>query len=327
MRAPVELPADIREGAPDLVPAICRAAAVRPLLLVGGGLLLLAVLTACYVASEIVLPIALAFLLMLVLRPAMRLTERWHIPRIVAALALLALLFGVAAALATVLERAWRQDGQQVKLSTALPKLQEWLCPLLNPLRLFRGSSVTPSIWHNPSWVSRCRWLPSREQNVPQRLLGVIGGFSRQPARNDRGVVLSVDVRGNVPAPARLRCCPSFRNKRQAVGADATDRERYRSLISGRSPLMNLAVGTLSGLDRLVLRARRPDPRGTLAFLLNFVPVLGPDGRVAIFFAAGPLSFDTLWRAIVPAALYLAIHIIEGRIRRPGCWRRAAGSR
>ena len=51
---------------------------------------------------------------------------------------------------------------------------------------------------------------------------------------------------------------------------------------------------------------------GTLAFLLNFVPVLGPTAGVAIFFVAGLLSFDTLWRAIVPAALYLAIHIIEG---------------
>jgi hypothetical protein len=41
-----------------------------------GGLFLLAMLAACYVAAEIVLPIVPAFVLSLVLQPAMRVLER-----------------------------------------------------------------------------------------------------------------------------------------------------------------------------------------------------------------------------------------------------------
>ena len=43
-----------------------------------GGLFLLGMLAACYVAAEIVLPIVLAFVLSLVLGPAMQVLERVH---------------------------------------------------------------------------------------------------------------------------------------------------------------------------------------------------------------------------------------------------------
>ena len=54
-----------------------------------GGLFALALLAALYVAAEIVLPFVLAVVLKLLLQPAMRLLERWHVPRILAALLLI----------------------------------------------------------------------------------------------------------------------------------------------------------------------------------------------------------------------------------------------
>jgi hypothetical protein len=47
-----------------------------------------------YAAREIVLPIVLAFVLMLVLQPALRMLERLRVPRTLAALLLISLLFG-----------------------------------------------------------------------------------------------------------------------------------------------------------------------------------------------------------------------------------------
>ena len=44
-----------------------------------GGLFLMGLLAACYVAAEIMLPIVLAFVLNLVLQPAMRVLDRAHI--------------------------------------------------------------------------------------------------------------------------------------------------------------------------------------------------------------------------------------------------------
>ena len=59
-----------------------------------GGLFLLGMLAACYVAAEIVLPIVLAFVLSLVLHPAMRALERVHLPRGIAAMLVILVLFG-----------------------------------------------------------------------------------------------------------------------------------------------------------------------------------------------------------------------------------------
>jgi predicted PurR-regulated permease PerM len=68
-----------------------------------GGTFFLLLLGACYAAAEILLPIVLAFVLMLVLQPAMRFLERLHLPRGVAALAIILMVFGSLAGLGTVL--------------------------------------------------------------------------------------------------------------------------------------------------------------------------------------------------------------------------------
>jgi len=59
-----------------------------------GGLFMLALLAALYAGREIVLPIVLAIILDLLLQPALRLLERLHLPRMLGALLLIALLFG-----------------------------------------------------------------------------------------------------------------------------------------------------------------------------------------------------------------------------------------
>jgi predicted PurR-regulated permease PerM len=77
-----------------------------------GGLFLLAMLAACYVAAEILLPIVLAFVLSLVLQPAMRVFERVRVPRGIAAILLIFLLFGTLGGLGTALSgpaTSWAQ--------------------------------------------------------------------------------------------------------------------------------------------------------------------------------------------------------------------------
>src|SRR5215831_17189347 len=97
-----------------------------------GGLFVLTLLAAFYVAAEIVLPIVLAFVLCLALTPGMRLLERVHVPRGVAAVFLILLLFATLAGLGTILSApasSWAQ-----KLPEGIPKLQERLSFLSRPI-------------------------------------------------------------------------------------------------------------------------------------------------------------------------------------------------
>src|SRR5512132_4436610 len=68
-----------------------------------GGLFVLALLAAAYVASEIVLPLVFAIILKLLLQPASRILERLHVPRILAALLLILVLFGTIVGLGTAI--------------------------------------------------------------------------------------------------------------------------------------------------------------------------------------------------------------------------------
>jgi predicted PurR-regulated permease PerM len=64
-------------------------------------------------------------------------------------------------------------------------------------------------------------------------------------------------------------------------------------------------------------RRGRSRPLGTLAFLLNFVPIQGPLLGALIFLLAGALVANTVWWMFVPAVLYLAIHLVEGETITP----------
>jgi predicted PurR-regulated permease PerM len=54
-----------------------------------------------------------------------------------------------------------------------------------------------------------------------------------------------------------------------------------------------------------------------LAFVLNFVPILGPMVGVVVFLMASVLSLGVSWWAALPVGLYFAIHVIEGEIFTP----------
>ena len=101
-----------------------------------GGLFLLAMLAACYAASEIVLPIVLAFVLSLVVQPAMRVFERIRLPRGIAAMLLILVLFGTLGGLGTALSGPAANWAQ--KLPTGIPKLQERLSFLSRPITAFQ---------------------------------------------------------------------------------------------------------------------------------------------------------------------------------------------
>jgi hypothetical protein len=88
-----------------------------------GGLFILALLAALYAGREIVLPIVLAIILNLLMQPALRLLERLHIPRMLGAFLLIALLFGTIVAFVTGMSGP--ASSWAAKLPEGVPRLQE----------------------------------------------------------------------------------------------------------------------------------------------------------------------------------------------------------
>jgi predicted PurR-regulated permease PerM len=97
-----------------------------------GGLFVLALLAASYVASEIVLPLVFAIILNLLLQPALRILERLHVPRTLAALLLILALFGTIVGLGTAISGP--AGTWAARLPEGIPRLQERLSFMREPI-------------------------------------------------------------------------------------------------------------------------------------------------------------------------------------------------
>jgi len=277
-----------------------------------GGLFLLAMLAACYVAAEIVLPIVLAFVLSLVLQPAMRVLERVYLPRGITALLVILVLFGTLGGLGTALSgpaTSWAQ-----KLPTGIPKLQERLSFLSRPIAAFQ------------KFADQAQGLAQGDQPkaVPVAVQG--SALSDRLLTSTRSlasglletvlVLFFLLVSGDTFLRRLVEILPRFKNKRQAVDI-SQQIERDVSAYLFTITIMNLAVGVATGAVMALCGMGDPVLWGTVAFLLNYIPILGPMTGVVVFLLAGLLSINSLWVAFLPAGLYLLIHLVEGETVTP----------
>jgi predicted PurR-regulated permease PerM len=277
-----------------------------------GGLFLLAMLGACYIASDIVLPIVLAFVLSLVLQPAMRALERVRLPRGVAAVFLIFMLFGTLGGLGAALSgpaASWAE-----KLPTGIPKLQERLSFLSRPIAAVQKFADQAQ---GLTQAGEAKPVPVAVQGagLSERLLSGTRAFASGLLETVL-VLFFLLVSGDTFLRRLVEILPRFKSKRQAVDISQqieSDVSAYLFTIT----IMNLTVGVAIGTVMSFCGVGDPVLWGAVAFLLNYIPILGPMIGAVVFLLAGLLSIDSLWGAFLPAALYLFIHLVEGETVTP----------
>jgi predicted PurR-regulated permease PerM len=275
-----------------------------------GGLFGLALLAAVYVAAEIVLPLVLAVVISLLLQPAMRLLERWHVPRLLAALLLMLAVFGTIVGLGAAI--AGPASTWAGKLPEAIPRLQERLSFLQEPINTLQRFLQQVESYGQPAGGP----VVSAEGST---LITKLFTGTRHFASGLFTTILFLFfllVSGDTFLRRLVEILPSFSDKRQAVDIFQqveTDVSAYLVTIT----LMNAAVGIATAMVMWLTGIGDPVLWGAVAFLLNFIPILGPISGAVIFLLAGLLTVDTLWQALLPASLYLGIHLIEGQLITP----------
>jgi predicted PurR-regulated permease PerM len=271
-----------------------------------GGLFVLALLATAYVASDIVLPLVFAIILKLLLQPAMRMLGRLGVPRILAALLLILALFGMIVGLGTAISGP--AGTWAAKLPEGIPRLQERLSFMREPIdTLQRFLQQVENFGETaPSPTT------SASERGPTLLTKLFTG-TRNFASGFFTTVLFLFfllVSGDIFLHRLVEILPRFSSKRQVVEISQqieSDITAYLVTIT----IMNAAVGIAMGSAMWLTGVGDPILWGTVAFLLNFVPILGTALGALIFLLAGLLTTDTLWLALLPAALYLGFHLIE----------------
>lgn len=81
--------------------------------------------------------------------------------------------------------------------------------------------------------------------------------------------------------------------------------------------IINACVGLVATLVTWSLGFPAPLLWGALAFVLNYIPYVGPGVMHATLFVIGLLTFDTLWPALVAPLLFMAFTFVEGHFLMP----------
>jgi predicted PurR-regulated permease PerM len=276
------------------------------------GILCLLTLYTLYFAREIVLPIVFALVLHLLLQPSMRIFARLHIPKAIAALLILSLFFGGVAGLGFSLAEPaamWVSKAPE-----SLHRLQQRLLVFKKPLENVQRANkevenIADGVAPNIHTVSVAR--PGLGSFLFRGTRALLTGLLTTVV-----LLFFLLISGDLFLRRLVEILPTLSNKKQAVDIS----REIESNISGylvTITLLNAAVGIATGIAAYFSGLSDPILWGVVVFFLNYVPILGPLFGLAILFLAGLLTFDTIWQALLPAGIYLAIHLIEGETITP----------
>jgi len=291
-------------------------------------LAVLAVLYTLYFASSIVLPFALAIVLNLLLSPVMRvLHTRLRLPRALAALILIFALFGVVGGIGTAISVP--ASGWIARAPETIPILEKRLSFLREPIDLAqKGFKKVEGLMASSGVVPQDQSpkpAPAPAERTASSLSGLssVGGAILVGTGALLGKTFTVLLllffllsSGDTLLRRFIEVLPKFADKRRAVEI-ATEIESNVSSYLATITVMNLLVGLAAGGAMFALGLPDPLLWGTMAFLLNYVPIIGPVTGIVCFFIIGLFSYDNPLMAFVPAGIYLGIHLLEGETITP----------
>lgn len=85
----------------------------------------------------------------------------------------------------------------------------------------------------------------------------------------------------------------------------------------GTITLVNIGIGALLALILWLLGMPTPLMWGGIAALLNYIPYLGPIAAALLLALGGLMTFQDPWYALLPAVIFVAIHLVEANVITP----------
>ena len=281
------------------------------------ALLVLATLAVGYTlwaAQDLLLPVLLGMFFALVGNPIIRFLQRLHVPRFVAALVLV--VGGITGAVVlgnqlVVPASDWFRDVPK-ELRELTPKLRQLAKPVQD------ANLAAQNIARAAGGESAKRVQVVRTQvDDPYKILTTT---PRLLASILAVVLLTFFfmVYGEQLQRHAIALLPGRQKKKftvEILHSMEHEISRYVLTISVINTVMGLLfAGILFALDMPLPEALL---WGTLVAILNFAPYVGPLIGMGLMLLVGFVSYKDPWMSVLPAAIYLVLHTLEGQIITP----------
>ncbi|WP_372016471.1 AI-2E family transporter [Pseudoxanthomonas sp. 10H] len=267
-----------------------------------------------WAAQEVVLPVLLAAFFALIGNPLIRGLRRLYVPRFLAAL--LVLVAGLAGAGALGVQLAAPATEWAEQAPREARKLGRQLQDLTRPVH--EANRIAEDMARAAAGETN-----RKVEVVRTRVDDPYAVLTRTPrlAASVLAVVLLTFffmVYGENLQRNAIALLPGRQQKKFTVEIlHGIEREvsRYVLTISVINAVVGLAFAGI--LYLLKFPAQEALLWGTMVMLLNYAPYVGPLIGMCMMLLVGFIAFDDTWHSLLPAALYLLLHTLEGQIITP----------
>ena len=275
------------------------------------GMLVVLALAVCYIAQELLVPLALGILFALLLSPIVTLLERLRVPRALGSLLVLASVIAIfAGALASLAQpaRDWVANTPQT-----IRTIQHRLDDIRLPLREAREATrkiedlTTPSPSTPTVVATQPSLLTTIAASTPRALTSIAAVF----------ILVYFFLAGGDRFLRRLvEVAPRLSEKKMVVSiAREVQGEISRYLVT--VSLINLGLGIATAIAMQLVGLPTPLLWGAMAAIFNFAPYVGPATTGFALFVAGFTTFDSLGQALAAPGVFFALTFMEGQLITP----------
>jgi predicted PurR-regulated permease PerM len=290
-------------------PPEVRSRASLPLLVLAW----LAVVAALYFARDVLVPVVLALFLALLLRPILRRMRGLHLPDVVSSFVLIVSMFVVF--IAALLTLAGQAEGWLSQAPKTIERVRQLLPAEAGPLQKIEETTTAVEKMSGSNAIEQALAVRIRSQDVAYRMLGASGRFV--------GAAVIVFVVGffllafsDALLKQAIAVPNSFGDKRNVVHVlqeVEVGVSRYLTTIT----VINIGLGTASGIALWLLGMPNPVLWGVMAMIANYVPHLGAFVCAAILFCVGAVTHESLAYGLLVAGVFSALTSAESYLITP----------
>ncbi|HEY6543893.1 MAG TPA: AI-2E family transporter [Dokdonella sp.] len=266
----------------------------------------------CVLADVVLVPILVAILIGLVFAPAVRLLERWRIPRVIGSLLAIAFVVTLLGTVFGALAQPAREWA--ARAPRAMTHLESSLRELRRPLQA--ATKATEELGK----------LATIDGEGRKQVVDTTPSLAAQAMAAAPALIAEIVVtiflaflfllHGDGLLRKFVTLAPHLRAKRDLVAA-TRQAQHELSLYMITITLINAGLGIATAIVLYLLGVPDPLLWGGIAALLNYAPFIGPLVTAVLLAFAGFVEFSSPWDALAGPAAFLVLHTIEGQVVTP----------
>ena len=307
--APAAQPVEVEETG-----SYRRDRLLAALALISGLGLALAVPFALRAGAEFFLPVTAAFVIAIALVPLLEWLERRRVPSSLAAL--LCIILFLAAANIAVAAIVFPASEWFQQLPERIGRLRQTLAPLVDVYSNLENfiDDVVREFGRAPSAAPQ-----TVQVETPSTLLQIIATSAPFAAIQMFFAVLVIFFFLSGWTRMRKRTITA----RSSFGGAMTTARVIQQVVDatatylGTITIVNIGMGLVVALILYEIGMPTPLMWGGIAAVLNYIPYLGPIASALLLGLGGLMTFSDPWYALLPALIFIAIHLVEANIVTP----------